>query len=1149
MAGTSLSLLINQIAMLRSNFNNRLTGRELLPPVRANQPLKWLCAFLLLAIVLNIPLKSIAQTITWSGRQITLQQVFAEVKKQTGYTVVFNPELVDVQTKVTVKAKDQPLEAFMKTVFNGKAYTHTIVGTTVVVTRKPVTGSKTPLPDSTETQPSGREINGIVLDEKTFAVVPGVTVITDDGAKGTQTNEKGLFTLKNAADKVTLIVTCIGYEKAIVTADKTTPLVYVHLKVSTSQLDQAVIQGYGTTSKRLATGNIAKITAEEIARQPVMNPLQALQGRVPGLIVTHTRGYASSPLTVEIRGRNSLNKQFLSEPLYVIDGVPQTILDVKGSTRYNSNTSPGFAQGGASATNGQSPLFSINPKDIESIEVLKDGDATAIYGSRAANGVILITTKKGMPGKTSFSLNISKGVVTVPRYLEMLNTQEYVAMRLEAFKNDGIPVNAASAPDLAIWDTTRYTNWQREIISAGSETSISAGLSGGDNRVFFNLNTNYTKQTDLMTRNGGNQRATLSFNLRHRSTNQKLNVVFGVKYGYTKVDAISDRTSAFTLAPNAPSIFNEKGNLNFQAWNEANMLFDFPFTYLLKPATAKTQSLNSNLNISYQLVKGLTLNIDGGYTFMQSNNVFLTPIASQNPLFNPSGSAVFGKSGNNNWIIEPQLRYSRMISKGTLSMQAGATLQNTSTSGTTIMGMGYTNDALLHSIANAPVQRVMEGISEYKYAAVFGRVNYNWGSKYVLNLNVRRDGSSRFAPGSQFGNFGSVGATWIMSEENWMRSTLPSWLSLIKLRGSYALTGNDAIGDYQYLSQWSGTQPYSFTSSYAYDGINPFVPIHAVNQNYRWEELRQLEGALILGFLEDKVNLEVAVYRKRSGNQLTNYPTPQYTGFQSVTANWDAVVQNSGLEATLLAKLVQQKDFSWNFNFNIGSNRNKLISFPGLASSPYATQYKIGESLGAAYVLHYLRVDPQTGDYVYEDYNKDGKVTNNFSVVPGTGDDDRYVAVDLNPSFAGGFGSDFRYRNFSLSLFFDFIKQMGAHPFATVTPGRMSNLVMPKEVMEDHWRKPGDIATYARFSTIAPNTLLGSDGGYIDASFLRFKNVSFSYALPEKLVKKARMQSCNFSINVQNLWTITRYNIDPELQNASLNPIPRIMTCNLSFNF
>lgn len=1089
-----------------------------------------------------------AQKITLSGQQIPLQQVFTEVKKQTGYAVIFNPELVDVKTKVTIKAKDQPLDAFMKAVFNGKVYTHAIVGTTVVITRKPENDPKTTLPDSSGTDLSGREIKGVVLDEMN-SVIPGVTVITADGSKGTQTDERGLFTLKDAADKVILIVTCIGYEKAIVTADLSAPLLYVRMKVSTSQLDQAVIQGYGTTSKRLATGNITKVTAEEIARQPVMNVLQALQGRVPGLTVTHTRGYASAPLKVEIRGRNSLNPQFLSEPLYVIDGVPQTILDVKGSTRYTPGTSPGFAQGGASATGGQSPLFSLNPKDIESIEVLKDGDATAIYGSRGANGVILITTKKGTPGKTALNINIVKGVVTVPRYREMLNTQEYVAMRREAFNNDGIPITASSAPDLAVWDTTRYTNWQKEILSAGSETSISAGLRGGDYRTAFNFNTNYAKQVDLMSRSGANQRATLNFNLNHRSSDQKLGLNFGVKYGYTKVDAISDRTTAFTLAPNAPPIFNEKGNLNYQAWNEANMLFDFPFNYLLKPATNKIHRLIGNLDISYELAKGLTLSVSSGYSFMDGNNSFLTPIASQNPLFNPSGMAVFGKSGSNDWIIEPQLKYSRMISKGTLTVQAGGSLQNSTTRGTTITGFGYTNDALLHSIANAPVQRIMEGVTEHKYAAFFGRINYNWGSKYLLNLNGRRDGSSRFAPGRQYGNFGSVGAAWILSEESWMRKTLPSWFSFIKLRGSYALTGNNAIGDYQYLSQWSRTQPGAFTQMYDYNGISPFVPTHAVNQDYRWEELRQLEGGLQLGFLENRINIEVSMYRKRSGNQLTSYPTPNYTGFENVTANWDAVVQNAGVEATLQANLITKKDLSWRFNFNIFSNKSKLLSYPGLASSPYATNYKIGDPLSVVHLLHFLGVDPQTGLYTYEDYNKDGKVTNNFSVVPGTGDDDRYVSINLDPSFAGGFGSDFRYRSYSLSFSFTFRKQMGTHPFANVTPGKMSNLVMPKEVMEDHWRKPGDIATYERFTTANTNTILGSDRGYIDASYLRLNNVAFNYALPEKLAQKVRMKSCNFSINVQNIWTITRYNMDPELQNSTFNPIPRIFTSSLSFNF
>ncbi|TCC91055.1 SusC/RagA family TonB-linked outer membrane protein [Pedobacter hiemivivus] len=1084
-------------------------------------------------------------TITLSLKNVPLEKVLAQIKKQTGITFAYNKEVLKTAGKLSVQAEKADLETVLKACFQNTTINYTIFEKTVVLSNKNDDNGNITTDGSFFSKGA---VHGFVYDSNKKNL-SGASVIIKRTHLGSMTNAKGEFRIQNVRTNDTLSISFIGYNTQNVPVQGRTDISVLMMETK-NDLDGVMVQAYGITSKRLATGNISRVTAEEIAKQPVMNPLLALQGRVPGLVISQNNGNASAPVKVEIRGRNSVNQNFSSEPLFIIDGIPLTVLDVKHAPRTNG-VSPGFAQGGFSPIGGQSPLFNINPKDIESIEVLKDGDATAIYGSRAANGVILITTKRAKPGKTTFNMDLTQGITDVPPYPRMMNTREYLAMRREAFKNDGIQPTAANAPDLVLWDTTRYTNWQKELLGTGSMTSVSAGLSGGDARTTFGINTNYTEQADQMARSGANQRATIAFNAFHRSLDQKLAVTLFASYAFSKVDAIIDPANIFSLPPNAPPIFNSKGKPNYAEWNSARAIISYPFSYIFEQGLAKNNLLTSGLNINYELIKGISLSVNAGYNNALNSNNFFNPIASQNPLDNPIGGAIFGKTNNSNWNIEPQLTYSGFISKGNLSVLVAGSLQNTNTSASTINSNGYTSDALLKSVNNATYIRLFEASSLYKYTAVFGRINYNWENKYILNLNVRRDGSSRFALDRQFGNFGSLGLAWIASEEKWMKKILPSAFSFVKFRGSYALTGSDKIGDYEYLSQWSAIDPAYNALLHKYDGIGALIPIHAVNQQYRWESNKQLEGAMSLGFLKDRISLDVAYYRKRAGNQLTLQQTPIHSGFSVVRVNSTANVQNSGLDLSFSAKLIEKKDMNWSVSFNIGANQNKLLSYPGLEFTPDARIYSIGKSLSVRHLLHYIGIDPQTGTYSYEDYDKNGEIRSpynaSFGTTPG---DDRMIEQDGNQNYSGGINSNFGYKNFSLSLGFDFTRQSRGTPFLHIIPGSMLNLYLPEEVRNNRWQKPGDIAKYPRYSVTSPNTLEDSDGAYTDASYLRLNNVSLSYALPAKLVKKAGMQSCAFSFNIQNIFTLTRYKgIDPTVDVSSNVPNPRLFTTSLSFNF
>ncbi len=388
--------------------------------------------------------------------------------------------------------------------------------------------------------------------------VPGATILIKGTKEGVNANEMGEFSLPDVRMNTALVISSIGYEKREVVVRGRT--VMARLNVNVNDLDVAVVQGYGTTSRRLTTSNIGRVTAEEIERQPVMNPLLALQGKVAGLDVSQTSGFASAPIKVELRGRNvigvSPSETFPSDPLYIIDGVPLTIMEIGGGSSYDKG-STGFLQSFVfrGPAGGQSPLFSINPADIESIEVLKDADATAIYGSRGANGVILITTKKGRAGRTAFDLRVQQGMSKVTRFWDMMNTQQYLQMRREALRNDGITPSIAHGDyDLLLWDTTtRYTDWQRALFGGtGKTTDIQSELSGGNAQTTFRIGMGYGRTTNIMTASGADQRGSLSFNIGNQSKDQRFSVSLSGTYSSTKSAMVSFPSEALILPPNAP---------------------------------------------------------------------------------------------------------------------------------------------------------------------------------------------------------------------------------------------------------------------------------------------------------------------------------------------------------------------------------------------------------------------------------------------------------------------------------------------------------------------------------------------------------------------------------------------------------------------
>lgn len=1114
-----------------------------------------LTAILLTVACMHVYAKGITQKVSFTGKNVTVEQVFAAIEKQTGYVVFFDYASLGGIKEVSVSVKDASVTELLRACFKEDAVDFTIQGKSILISRKKETAAATaqayappPLPD----------IRGKVLDSLGNPLA-GATVMIKGTKKTVQTNEEGIFTIKNASQDVVLVVSFTGFEsQTMALPNKQGRPFFVILKAGINPLDETIVQAYGTTTKRFNVGSITKVSREEIQSQPVFNPLSALEGRVPGLLVTTQSGVPGAMVKVQIRGQNSLGATPASvtmrtpdNPLFVIDGVPFAPQN-NTFTKTQNITSSTSGDYGA----GLSPFTNINPADIESIEVLKDADATAIYGARGANGVILITTRKATSGKASLSGTVSTGFNRVGRSMKRMNTQQYRQMRKQAFVNDNMQPSMISgngfAPDLLLFDSTRYTDRLQELFGGTASTlGASLFLSGGSNTNTFSLSAGYDKQTNLYPGNFAATRLSINSNLHHNSNDRRFTADFsaGYSYGHNNLPGSPGISAAFDLAPNFPDLKHADGSL---AWDYRGVAFSSiipgfinPYSYLLQSSDVGSHYLSMNLNLSYRLLPGLTLKNNMGYNLFMGNEYWKYPILSQDPYvtYTRTGAAQKRNSSNYVWNIEPQLNYNKKIGRGKLDLLAGMTFQKTMSSGTSISGSGYVNDLLLNSIVAAGTLMVQEDFSPYKYSAAFGRINYVYDNRYILNLSGRIDGSSRFYTDRRQARFGSVGAGWIFTEEALMKKALPV-LSFGKLRGSYGITGDDQVGNYLYYSNWR-----TLGTTYLYNGSQGYTPQNADNPDYSWSVNKKLDVGLDIGLFNDKLLLNVTWYRNKSSNQLIQYQLPSQTGFANVNKNFEAVVQNTGWEFSATATPVKTRNFTWKAGVNVSVPRNKLVGFPGLASSTYASVFTLGQSTSTLRGYSYAGINDTTGVYQFK------TASGGKAYLPSPLNDNKFILGDLNPRYFGGLRNSFTYKKLQVEMFLEFRKQWGATFLKTMsgTPGNMSNL--PVEFL-DSWTKPGDKATYQRLTQTyasaaqAMNYLRMSDFVYGDASYIRFKTLGISYMVDGAWLRKVKMSSFRLAVSAQNLFTITGYKgNDPETQQYYNLPPLKTINTSLQFNF
>lgn len=976
-------------------------------------------------------------------------------------------------------------------------------------------------------------ITGVVLTASNASPLPGATLHIRNTTNGTLTDATGHFKLNNVENDAILTASSIGYEVAEIKIGEKT-ILKIRLKEAVNSLDETVIMAYGVTTKRLNTGSISKITSKEISRQPVANPLAALEGRVPGMIVTQSNGVPGSAFKIEIRGRSSIDQG--SDPLFIVDGVP---LAAGNNPVSSIISSAGYSGNGE----GVSPFNSIPPSSIESIEVLKDADATAIYGSKGANGVVLITTKKGKAGTTQFDVNVYSGISKVTRTMNMLNTRQYVAMRKEAFENDDVMPDNTNAYDILLWDTTRYTDFRKLLIGhTAHTTNVQTSISGGTTNTQFRIAADHHHETTVFPGSFSDNRNAVHLNLNHTAKDKKFNLSFSGNYSVdkNKIPRI-DFTSFLNAVPNLPSLIDSSGRL---VWQDKNIpITDNPLSTMYQTYGVMTDNLLANVRLNYLLAKGLMVKANLGYNSMQVRELFINPKIAQDPSLNPSSSSQFSNTLFKSMIAEPQIEYNTYLGRGKLDVLIGGTWQQEMQEGTYTSAKGFSNENLLRDISAATQVKTSNSYSQYKYAAFFGRLNYNWNDRYIINVTGRRDGSSRFGPGRQFSNFGSAGAAWIFSNERFFPKR-NKWISFGKLRASYGSSGNDKIGNYKYLDTWNAVR-------YAYQGTGGFSPSSLFNPDYGWEINRKLEAGIELGAFNNRILLTTVLYRNRSSNQLINYKLPSQTGFPAINRNFPAIIENKGWEIEISTINAQASNFTWSSYLTLTIPKNRLIEFEGIETSSYSNLV-VGQPLSVYGGFRLAGVDTETG--VWRFTATDGKPV----ASPDYPEDFIQNLGNRDPEFYCGINNILTYKGWELDFFFAGRKQTGynyLYQNGNNIPGTMVNQPV---IVLDRWQKPGENASVQKFTTTASSPAYSAaktvdsylvDAEITDASFIRLKTLSFSYRFPEIKISKIYIDNCRVYLQAQNLITVTGYKgADPESQNLLTLPPLKTLTAGIQIS-
>ena len=1111
-------------------------------PHNARIAMKW-TAYVVLTAILHVCTPALSQRVSIHARDLSLEEVIKEIRTQTGLEFLYQSSLLEGTHVVTLDVQDMSVEEVLKTCLKGQGLGFNIrSGTVVLFVESDPSRKELPSPADTVALLIGR-----VVDPRRLPIASASVLLLRSRA-GTQTDRSGAFTfhIKQGTPEDSLLVTCIGWQERRIAVNDRASLRQIVMTPAENALDLAMVVAYGTTSDRFRTGAISTVTAADIEKSPTSNVMESLAGRIPGLYVLQDGNNPASPYTIQLRGTNIIpptqqmvqynSQALLSKPLIVIDGVPiaQEVINANGNNAGVDNINSFYGAAG-----GQDGLYWLNPLDVESISVLRDAEATALYGSRAANGVIIITTKKSRPGKSSLSITANTGINALARRVDLMNERQYLAMRHEAWNNTiraGLPVYGSSGPsttlnadnayDLLVFDTTRDADWQKILLGNAPVYNTALELTGGEGRTAYRLSAGYNGWKSPFPGPGGQppykeEKGTLAVNITSRSDDNRFKMAASLLSAVTSsLQPINDPSPFVTLAPDAPPIFDGAGNLNFAGWRPVDPsplgYPDLVLSFLAQPYRSNRFTLLGRTSLSYEVLPSLVLTIAAGYSRSEAKQTQQFPQAANDPIkaFEPSRT-LFGNSSSTGFNLEPNLHYELRRGRHYFGLLTGGSYQADKQQATAIQGIGYSSDQLMNSLyAAKSLLPLPDNYVERISLSALGRLSWRYSDEYLADVSVRRDGSSSFGSGRRFGNFGSLGVGWIFTRTGWSKAF--PWLSFGKLRGSYGITGIQGADPYAYLATFVPTTDYGvFLPNYnglyfgdgSYQGSSTLMLQRRANSKLGWAQAVSVDLGADLYFLPDqRLKFSAQWYQKTIGNQLVSAPVSALTGTSDYLVNWPAKVMNRGLELTLdYASPRKSAGVNWTVAFNLAFNTNRLLSFPLLTSSGFKSYFKVGHSITQQELDHAF-LDVKLGVYnFFGSANQDATPYN----------------MDNYPAFTGGMQASIAYKRISLSLSCTFAKQKGftnlqyAEPPGVMEAGNGNQL---RTVTKGrHWQSPADAGLGGGLYAAPLGWTSTLDIYWGDASYVAVKNVTFSYALPSGLLKKAGMAGLTLYVRADNL--------------------------------
>lgn len=980
----------------------------------------------------------------------------------------------------------------------------------------------------------GRVVTGTVTSVEDGMGVPGATVLVKGTTIGTATDIDGKYSINVPAGSNVLVFTFVGLTSQEVNIGNRSTI-NVAMESDITALSEVIVTGYGTQPKREVTGSVSSVKGDAIQNLPLQSFDRALQGRAAGVQVRSSNGLPGGAVNIRIRGVGSVNAG--NEPLFIVDGV-----------QLNNQSNASFTQ--------SNPLAFLNPNDIESMEILKDAASAAIYGSQAANGVVIITTKKGKQGKAKFEFNAFSGETQPLKYLDVLGGAEWFAMRRDAFINSGNTAPEANAlnnmgrlpsnwqtltrPQLDALGLALPTyDWQREVFGRGRLQNYEMSVSGGDEKTTFFLSGSYNYQ-QASIKPVDFERGTVRVGLTHKA-NDRLSIETNINLSTFQqnvpfvVEGSSLGNPAFSSSAVLPhnAIYKEDGTYNTAIAGVLGQNFVLVNDY--NSGLQRTNTVVGNLITNYKIAKNLSFRSLFGldYRLLQGDN-YRDPRT-------PDGAGVIGRSSvQSDWrtrfITTQTLNWNKTFNGvHNVSALAGVEYLSETREGISGSGIGFPTFQF-RTIQSAATPESITGFwTGYRRASVFASANYDYKKKYLLTLTGRYDGSSRFGANNQYGLFPSIRVGWSMVEEEFLKNS--STVSEMKFRASYGLTGNDQIGNFDARGLYGGGGNYS--------GSAGIVPSSLANLDLGWETNNTLNLGLDFGFFENRITGSVDAFDRRTKRLLLSQPILWINGFGGISNNVGEL-QNRGLEFELSTVNIDKGGFRWNTSFNITKIDNQILSlYSGLKFLPANPGIAVGQPVGrsgegAIFAAQYAGVNPATGRPMWLDIN------NNLTYLP-LAADRRYVGSSLATLF-GGLNNNFSYKGFELTSFFTYeyggIVSDGQYSFLRENGTRLT-LNALREVNNRSWKTPGQITDIPRnLTTNAGNETRGASrnsgtAALLKSDFIRLSQLTVAYSFQPSLVSRIGLSRARVYLQGVNLWTYTDYpGYDPEFTGAGTGQIP-----------